>query len=563
VTAKTNALEEVTSYYYDSMNRVTNIVHQSQQKASFEYNLAGTLSSEKAENTESQFAYDSMNQITNSIMNIDSREFEVDYNYDLNGNRTALTVGDLSVDYAYNSENLTTNITFSIPSTNSSPMIYSSSFDYDDALRLDTISYDNGVAAAFDYDAESRVNHFTYKTNNIAFVDHTIIRNEQGFKTHQLIDAGLIPLFPENQRKISTYNDVDQLTSEQIQTDAGWTDTDYTWNANGCLSSIENEQTYEYDYNNRLVESTKGVNSAEYIYDASGARVARIFTDDTSCTTNFFIIDHTDSLKRPLAETDISGNILRYYIWNGYILLAHIDIVDNQNPSVVFYHQDELGNTLALTDSNGQITDQFAYMPYGTTRHQATALSTFNIHNSPFLWLGGYGVFYDKDIDIHLTVYRAYSADLRRFISPDPLGIDSFPNLYAYANMNPLFFIDPWGLCADGDYPKGWFTTSLSSIRDSLIWITNVEAFYDSDVSPGMALFVQYGDGGPFHLGALIPSAGLTVSLIVVIPSDAFAELVIAPFRFSQPDLPYPTLLIYDGYKDAYMKLWNVPEYDK
>nr|MDA3798966.1 hypothetical protein [Kiritimatiellia bacterium] len=330
-----------------------------------------------------------------------------------------------------------------------------SSFDYDDALRLSDIKYANNVEGTFDYDAESRVVGFTYKTNNIAFIDHTIIRNEQGFKTHQLIDAGLIPLFPENQRKISTYNDVDQLTSEQIQTDAGWLDADYTWNANGCLSSIENEQTYEYDYNNRLIESIKGVNSAEYIYDASGARVARIFTDDTTSTTNFFIIDHTDSLKRPLAETDAEGNILRYYIWNGYMLLAHIDISENQNPTVTFYHQDELGNTLALTDSNGQVTDQFAYMPYGSTRHQVSPFtlhpSPFSRRPSPFLWLGGYGVFYEPELDIHLTVHRAYSADLRRFISPDPLGIDSFPNLYAYANMNPLFFIDPWGLCADGD----------------------------------------------------------------------------------------------------------------
>nr|MDA3798943.1 toxin C-terminal domain-containing protein [Kiritimatiellia bacterium] len=340
-----------------------------------------------------------------------------------------------------------------------------SSFDYDDALRLSDIKYANNVEGTFDYDAESRVVGFTYKTNNIAFIDHTIIRNEQGFKTHQLIDAGLIPLFPENQRKISTYNDVDQLTSEQIQTDLGWTDTDYTWNANGCLTKLSldpiltnNNISLDYDYNNRLVGSTKNTDSAEYIYDASGARVARIFTDDTTSTTNFFIIDHTDSLKRPLAETDVSGNIIRYYIWNGFMLLAHIDIIESQNPTVTFYHQDELGNTLALTDSNGQVTDQFAYMPYGSTRHQPTALSTFSLHPSPFLWLGGYGVFYDKDIDIHLTVHRAYSADLRRFISPDPLGIDSFPNLYAYANMNPLAFIDPWGLCAeDGN----WFTTTL------------------------------------------------------------------------------------------------------
>ena len=441
---KTNALEEVTGYSYDSMNRVTNIVHESEEKADFEYNLAGNLTSKNTKSTKNVFVYDSMGRIIQSSNSVLSVSSVVNYTYDLNGNRTSLTVGDLSVDYSYNSENLTTNLAFSVSSV-SSVVNYS----YDDALRLSTISYDNGVNGAFDYDAENRVTGFTYKTNNTAFIDHTIIRNEQGFKTHQLIDAGLIPLLPANQRKISTYNDFDQLTSEQIQTDSGWIDTDYTWNANGCLTTVENEQTYDYDYNNRLVETTKGADSAEYLYDASGARVARIFTDSTSSTTNFFIIDYTDSLKRPLAETDADGNIIRYYIWNGFMLLAHIDIIENQNPSVVYYHQDELGNTLALTNSDGEVTDQFAYMPYGTTRHQPTAFSTFNIHNSAFLWLGGYGVFYEPELDIHLTVHRAYSANLRRFISPDPLGIDAFPNLYAYANMNPLAFIDPWGLCAE------------------------------------------------------------------------------------------------------------------
>jgi len=35
--------------------------------------------------------------------------------------------------------------------------------------------------------------------------------------------------------------------------------------------------------------------------------------------------------------------------------------------------------------------------------------------------------------------------------SADPVGIDSFPNLYAYANLNPAFFVDPYGLCAESD----------------------------------------------------------------------------------------------------------------
>jgi len=64
----------------------------------------------------------------------------------------------------------------------------------------------------------------------------------------------------------------------------------------------------------------------------------------------------------------------------------------------------------------------------------------------PFSWLGGYGVYYDTVSDLHLTLHRSFSAEQRRFISADPMGIDGFVNLYAYGNLNPLFFVDPKGL---------------------------------------------------------------------------------------------------------------------
>ena len=49
---------------------------------------------------------------------------------------------------------------------------------------------------------------------------------------------------------------------------------------------------------------------------------------------------------------------------------------------------------------------------------------------------------------LYLTRHRLYSPVLRRFLSADPLGIDGGLNLYAYANCDPLAYIDPLGLCA-------------------------------------------------------------------------------------------------------------------
>lgn len=271
-----------------------------------------------------------------------------------------------------------------------------------------------------------------------SFIDRDIHRNVLGFKYLETIDAGLKPTAPDTHRSIKTHNDADQLTSEWVQQGTNEYTVAYGYSANGCMTSSVSSVSsadYEYDYDNRLT-SAAGI---EYIYDASGARVGRV----SGATTNYFVIGHADGLKRPLAETDSNGTVIRFYVWAGMRLLCHVEA----NGDVFYYHSDELGSTLALTDSGGTVTDQFAYMPYGYANHTGST-------ETPFQWLGGYGVYYDSDTDLHLTLHRAYSSKLKRFIHPDPLGIDGGANVYAMANMNPLWFVDPYGLYAGVYYEK-------------------------------------------------------------------------------------------------------------
>jgi len=52
---------------------------------------------------------------------------------------------------------------------------------------------------------------------------------------------------------------------------------------------------------------------------------------------------------------------------------------------MVILAPDELGSTLALSDTNGEVVAQYAYLPYGRICTNSSALLT------PFLWLGGLG----------------------------------------------------------------------------------------------------------------------------------------------------------------------------
>ena len=50
----------------------------------------------------------------------------------------------------------------------------------------------------------------------------------------------------------------------------------------------------------------QGTDEIEYLLDASGARVGRVH----NAVTNYFVVDQTDGLKRPLAELSIQNSVL-------------------------------------------------------------------------------------------------------------------------------------------------------------------------------------------------------------------------------------------------------------
>ncbi|MBN2685220.1 MAG: DUF4225 domain-containing protein [Pontiellaceae bacterium] len=355
-----------------------------------------------------------------------------------------MKIASLSAAYEFGADNRLESIAATY--TNGTKTTFS--FSYDSANRLNGISYPNGINSTFGLDVEGRVTGIVHGN----FINRTIQRNALGFKDTELIDAGLKPTVPTTERRIKTHNDADQLVSERIQSGGGWTDAAYGYNANGCLTNIlangVETKKFGYNYDNMLTSVDSSAGSIRYLYDALGARVGRI----VGSVSHYFVTDQGDALKRPLAETDAAGNIIRFYVWNGSQLLCHIEA----NGTVRYYHSDELGSTLALTDATGNVTDQFAYIPYGYATHTGST-------QTPFQWLGGYGVYYDSDTELHLTLHRAYSSTMKRFIHPDPLGIDGGVNVYAMANLNPLFFVDPYGLSG-----WDWLSNGLSFVGGAL-----------------------------------------------------------------------------------------------
>ena len=65
-------------------------------------------------------------------------------------------------------------------------------------------------------------------------------------------------------------------------------------------------------------------------------------------------------------------------------------------------------------------------------------------NDTPFLYNGRYGVMTDPNGLLYMRA-RYYNPYLCRFINPDPAGFAGGLNFYAYANGNPVSYLDPFG----------------------------------------------------------------------------------------------------------------------
>jgi len=194
----------------------------------------------------------------------------------------------------------------------------------------------------------------------------------------------------------------------------------------GPLPGEENFVTYSFDARNRLT----GVGGVTYTYDSENNRIAKTTPDGT---TTYIFDPHGDALPRVLVR-ERPDNSLTYYVY-GIGLLYEVDETDN----ATYYHFDQSGSTIALTDDAGTVTDRVEYTPYGTVSHRTGTTDT------PFLYAGQFGIQADPNGLFHMRA-RYYSPELKRFINADPAGFDGGMNWYAYANNSPLMYVD-----ADGE----------------------------------------------------------------------------------------------------------------
>ncbi len=192
----------------------------------------------------------------------------------------------------------------------------------------------------------------------------------------------------------------------------------YTWDLASRLRSIEREGAtidLDYDVLGHAVRIDEDGRSRELVWNyALGLPVVSVVRDASG--------EETDYVHLP----------------DGRLLYGISATGDRRT----FFHFDEMGNTLCLSDDQGRITDAWAWGPYGEPAgRQGTSDVPFTYQGEVGAWQVG---------ALHILGRRVYDPERGRFLSRDPIVNVDDPNPlavnpYAYAAGNPLRFIDPTG----------------------------------------------------------------------------------------------------------------------
>ena len=189
-----------------------------------------------------------------------------------------------------------------------------------------------------------------------------------------------------------------------------------TYDADGLRSTkTVGTRKFEYQYvGDKLFYEKRGDNQEFYYFYDSYGNLSMIY---------YTLVGSNGVTSRAVyhAVTNAQGDVIALHKQNGQL--------------VARYEYDAWGNTLSVTDANGN--------PITTW---------YNIANSNPIRYRGY--YYDSDIGLYYLQSRYYDAEIGRFINADGYittghGVMSY-NMYSYCQNNPVMYSDPSGKSLTG-----------------------------------------------------------------------------------------------------------------
>jgi RHS repeat-associated protein len=315
-----------------------------------------------------------------------------------------------------------------------------------DAGQIASVTRANGVVTQYTYDADGRVASITESSGSSTLASTSIKRDANGRIT-------------ATDQNVPQFNDpvpgVLQLGYDAAEQVAG-----STYDALGRLNA-DALRSYNWDLASRLTSYSGADGSAIATYDDAGLRVSHTGADGTVLN---YVWNYATSLPT-VATVQSGGADLRYYVYTpDGTLLYSIEAADSTRH---YYHFDQSGSTLFLTDDNANVTDTYAITPFGESVAHSGSM------DNPFTWLGQLGAMQEGSTSLFYLRTRYYDSATARFLSRDPLPSNDPREIspYQYAADNPVTNDDATGLRVNNRVAIEWSRSMFNY---------NYPCYYDS-----------------------------------------------------------------------------------